>query len=258
MDIAKEISVVIQGPIDDRTYEAIDHYQYFKEVIVSTWEDEDFSLLAPATGAYSIVKSKYPDDMSKVNNQGSRYFMSFTTLAGSYLAKGKYVMKTRSDELYPDLTSMLKNLEKYPDRMQTTDNGFWKKLKGAVSNHLFIEQKKYLDEAMLRHVAFCHDSKSELNSILNYPEQSFGFFIAKSRAGTKVSSKEVWENINSLYKKNIFVTPCRDLPGHLHSGASAVGRGFKRSSLPYPLGRIDMHSGVHDINGLCQHIEDLP
>ena len=50
MEVKKEnITVVLQGPIDDRTYEAIDSYneQGFGEVIVSTWSDENIDFLLP-------------------------------------------------------------------------------------------------------------------------------------------------------------------------------------------------------------------
>ena len=53
------ISVIIQGPIDDRTYESIDSYsdQGFGEIIVSTWEDEDLSLLEKTDKEYILTTS---------------------------------------------------------------------------------------------------------------------------------------------------------------------------------------------------------
>ena len=57
----KDISVVIQGPVDERTYEAVDAYRGFGEVIVSTWDNEDISLLEKASGDYQIVLSSYDE-----------------------------------------------------------------------------------------------------------------------------------------------------------------------------------------------------
>ena len=43
----KDISILITGPLDDRTYESIDSYsdQGFEEIIVSTWDNENIDLL---------------------------------------------------------------------------------------------------------------------------------------------------------------------------------------------------------------------
>jgi len=257
MDICKDISVVIQGPLDERTYEAIDAYQYFNEVIVSTWDTDDLSLLEPASGKYKVVTSSYPENISSYFNEGSRYFMSQTTLTGALAASGKYVMKTRSDELYPDLSEMLNNLKEYPERVHTTDNGFWTNIKAAFSNHLFIEQTKYLIKAMKFHNIYCAniDPKLsfEINQNFRYAEQTFGYFIMLGR-GFDILDSDVAE----VYRKNIFVTPCSKLKDHLHSGQTTYkSRGFKRSTKPYPEGRPDVHSGKHDIRYLLQHIDDL-
>ena len=44
----KDISILITGPLDDRTYESIDSYsdQGFEEIIVSTWDDENIDLFS--------------------------------------------------------------------------------------------------------------------------------------------------------------------------------------------------------------------
>ena len=58
--------MVIQGPIDERTYEAVDAYQGFGEVIVSTWDDEDIGLLEKSSGDYQIVLSSYDEELEKL------------------------------------------------------------------------------------------------------------------------------------------------------------------------------------------------
>ena len=258
MDICKDISVVIQGPLDNRTYEAIDQYQYFNEVIVSTWNTDDISLLNQAVGKYKLVTSNYPQNIASYYNGGSRYFMAQTTFAGASIASGKYVMKTRSDELYPDLSAMLSNLEKYPDRVHTTDNGFWTNIKGAFSNHLFIDKTNHIVDAMSKHIAYSSkqdpQKSSYLNSIFMCAEQSFGYFLMLARGYDLLET-----NVNTVYKNNMFITPCYMLNGHLHSGQTSKdkARGFKRSSDPYPNGRKDVHNGRHDVRHLCQNIEDL-
>jgi len=136
MSIKNNISVVVQGPIDERTYEAIEAYQDFGEVIVSTWENEKIDLLSKAKGKYQLIQTRYPEDLERYNNHGYRYFIAKTTLEGSKLAKYDYVIKTRSDELYPNLYSFLSNFERYPHKTHTTDNGFWKHIPFCYSNQI--------------------------------------------------------------------------------------------------------------------------
>ena len=253
----KDISVVIQGPLDDRTYEAIDQYQNFGEVIVSTWDTDHPHLLNPATGEYKFVRSSYPDNLESYHNEGSRYFMAQTTLAGVEVATKKYTMKTRSDELYPDLEAMLKNLETYPDRVHTTDNGFWKDIKGAFSNHLFIDKTDNMLKAMRMHVDYSSgkmpDLARRINSKLICAEQTFGYFLMAARGYDILES-----DFKPVYRENIWITRCVELKGHLHSGqTSKPNGGFKRSTEPYPLGRKDESSGKANINRLVQHIEDI-
>jgi hypothetical protein len=74
-----DISIIITGPIDDRTFEAIDSYrsQGFEEIIVSTWDDEDLSLLDKTNEPYKLVLSKYPENIKEINNKGCSFFQSF-------------------------------------------------------------------------------------------------------------------------------------------------------------------------------------
>lgn len=239
MRIKKNISVVIQGPIDDRTYEAIDAYQDFSEVIVSTWEDQNIDLLKPAKGKYKLKVSKYPDDLNNYNNHGYRYFIAKTTLEGAKLATKPYVLKTRSDELYPNLDAIVSHFDLYPYKTHTTDNGFWKHIPFCYSNHLFIESKELLVKAcsMIEEYAA---GKLDSNIKLNTPEQTFGYYIMKAR-GFDLFTDD-WK---SVFRDNIFITPCSMLPEHLHSGGSYYNTiPFKRYP-NYPWGRPDNHQAEH-------------
>jgi len=87
-----DISIIITGPIDDRTFESIDSYydQGFEEVIVSTWKDEDLSLLNKTKKEYKLILSDnnafddtigsiddYPQDLKDViSNFGQNYIIT--------------------------------------------------------------------------------------------------------------------------------------------------------------------------------------
>tara|TARA_B100001778_G_C18591982_1_gene632707 strand:- start:1659 stop:2384 length:726 start_codon:yes stop_codon:yes gene_type:complete len=236
----KDISVVIQGPIDDRTYEAIDCYQGFAEVIVSNWAGEDISLLDKAAGSFTLVQSTYQNDTDTSFN----VFLAQTTMAGCLEAKTEYVLKTRSDELYPNLDKLIENLNLHPKRSHTTDNGFWRHIPHCYSNHLFIDKRDNVVKAMEYRLS----SKKKFKC----SESEFGYFLMKAR-GFDLSEK----NWKKIFRDNVFITACELLPNHLHSGQTFHGRGFKRSSDPYPKGRMERKDNTHNFKQLYQHVDQI-
>jgi hypothetical protein len=240
------ISVVIQGPIDNRTYEAINFYQDFGEVIISNWHDEDLKLLDRAFGEYKLVQSDYAS-LDNINNYN--LFLAQTTLAGAKIATNKYVLKTRSDELYPNLDKLIYNLNLFPKKSHTTNNGFWKHIPHCYSNHLFIDAKEYLITAMQLIIdMYIKNRKSNFQC----SESEFGYFLMKAR-GYDLTD-ENWKNV---FRENVHITPCAELHGHLHSGQSSSGRGFKRSQDPYPNGRMECKSRKHEILQLYNNSEEI-
>jgi len=231
-----DISVIITGPIDDRTFEAIDSYrsQGFEDIIVSTWEDENLELLNKTKQEYKLVFSKYPKNLSEINNQGCRFFQAFTTWKGSRLVTNKYVIRARSDELYPDLSKFVGNMRDNPKKVHTTDNGFWKIHKFCFSSHLFGGETQIIKEGCFMMVL--NAEKTFLGNLqLDYPEQCFGFyFLLANGCDIRLSP---WKQ---AFYENVFITPCKDLPGHLHSGQSFTGYRFKRNT-DYPDNRPDRH-----------------
>jgi hypothetical protein len=243
------ISVIIQGPIDDRTYESIDSYsdQGFGEIIVSTWEDEDFSLLEKTNKEYILTTSAYPKHFNQINNQGSRFFQAFTTWKGCLSASKQFVLRTRSDEIYPDLSKFVDNWSKYPDRIHTTNNGFWKKHNLCFSSHMFGAQKEVIEKGCA--LIVLHSEKKLYPDLeIAYPEQCFGIFFMFV-LGHNVFESD-WKKI---FYDNVFITPCSDLPGHLHSGQTLTSFNFKRVP-DYPNNRKDYNE---DVNSFYSDIEEF-
>ena len=248
MEVSKKnISVVLQGPIDERTYEAIDSYaeQGFEEIFVSTWSDEDTSLLNSSTHNFKLILSDYPD-MTSINNEGCRFFVALTTGLGALNATKDFVLKVRTDEFYPDLSKFIENWKKYPERLHTTNNGFWKHVPFNFSNHIYLCKKQTLFEACSMIV---HHSTGKILQDLNLisSEQAVGFFLMKS-LGYNLN-KENWKK---LFSENVYITPCSDLPGHLHSGQSFTNFKFKRVP-DYPNNRKDSAVQPHTLDKLYNH-----
>jgi hypothetical protein len=253
-DVKKDISVVIQGPIDDRTYEAIDCYQDFGEVILSTWSSgEDLSLLDSCNpnSNFTVIASDYPSSMEKIRNPGAIFYIATTTYNGSQNSNLPYTLKVRTDELYPNLDAMLENLIRHPKRIHTTDNGFWKQYPYCFSGHIFLAETEVIQNTMRSIISYC-SAPIPQNPTINICESILGFFFMLTKEQSLDLSQ--WKEI---FRKHMWITRCVDLPGHLHSGQSSWDRGFKRSSEPYPCGRKEMPNGCHDINNLYQHIEEI-
>jgi len=247
--IKDNISVVIQGPIDEKTYESIDSYldQGFSEIICSCWENCDIQLLKKSKRDYKIVTSEYPKNLKKIHNQGCRYFIAQTTLNGCLNSTKKYVLKTRSDEFYPDLSKFLKNFSIFPKKIHTTDNGFWRHIPFCFSNHLFLSQKDLMIKTCNSIIDHCIGEKFK-NLKIDFPEQEFGLFFMHS-----LGHNVLMEDWKKLFKEKIFITPCEDLPDHLHSGASAdPSKKFTRAK-NYPDDRPDGHNKKY----LIRNINDI-
>jgi len=243
------ISVVMQGPIDDRTYESIDSYseQGFGEIIVSTWEDEDFSLLEKAKSKFFITTAPYPKNLDQINNQGSRFFQAYTTWRGCRMATKEFVIRCRTDELYPDMSKFVENWAKYPERVHTTNNSFWKKHNLCFSCHMFGGLKDVIEKGCAL-VVLHSERKIYPNLEIAYPEQCFGVFFMFV-LGHNVFESD-WKKI---FYDSIFITPCSDLPGHLHSGQTLTSYNFKRVP-DYPNNRKDYNE---DVTAFYSNIEEF-
>ena len=244
----KDISILITGPLDDRTYESIDSYsdQGFEEIIVSTWDNENIDLLNKTNKKYKLVTYSYPEHLKKINNQGCRFYQSFTTWKGCTLATKPFVLRTRSDELYPDLNKFIKNWEENKERVHTTDNGFWKMHPCSFSTHVFGGPTQVVKEGCKMMVLNCENKFYE-NLKINYSEQCFAIFFMLAM-GKNLSDK----NWKQVFYENVFITPCSDLPDHLHSGQSFTNYKFTRVK-DYPNNRPDSQVIKHQKESMYTH-----
>lgn len=243
----KDISVVVQGPIDDRTYETIEVYQNFGEIIISCWNNDNPSLLDKSKNKnYILVTSHYPDSSTKYNNQGYRLYRAITTLAGINKSTKPFILKTRSDELYPNLDAMLAKWHKDPNKIHTTNNGFWKNIPFCMSGHIFLSKKEDMQYVMEQSIENCYyrDHYS-----FRCSEQQLAFYYMKYR-----DIELTIRNWRQHLKEHVTITSCDLLPGHLHSGGSSSGNKkltFVRKS-NYPKGTND-----HNINMLYNHENEI-
>ena len=239
----EDISIVVQGPIEEGTDEALNSFEGFSDIVLSTWENEDLSLLKDVKVDYRLVTSKYQDcgdtfleRLNKATGKPYCYWMYQTNYNGVANAKNKFSLKCRTDELYPDLSIFLDNFFKYPERIHTTNNGFWKHIPAMLSNHFFLGETEKLKNCFSNIKKFLSKesfTEKKFDNLL-YSEQIFGYFYMLENSLDILDTDWI-----DAFKKNVFITPMSDLPNHLHSGASDTSSQVKRVA-NFPNGRPDM------------------
>ena len=109
----KTVSIIIQGPLNARSIKTIPEYLKYGQVIVSCWDDNKISLLNEHENDIDIVVNKYSELKNFYKNPGAPapwVYQHHTTLEGLKIARGFHSIKLRSDESYPDLDAILKQL----------------------------------------------------------------------------------------------------------------------------------------------------
>ena len=255
----QDISVVVQGPIEPGTDETLNSFDGFSDIVLSTWEDEDFSLLDNVKVDYRTVTSRYEDCDKTLVERFNKvysgkpycYWMYQTNYNGVANAKNKFCLKCRTDELYPDLSIFLGNFFKYPERIHTTNNGFWRHIPAMLSTHLYLGEKEKLKKCFSNIKKFLSQedfTDKKFNHLL-FSEQLFAYFYMLENSFDILDNK--WTD---AFKKYVFITPMSDLPNHLHSGASNTSNEVKR--VPnFPNGRPDMEPVSVT---MYTHINEIP
>jgi hypothetical protein len=114
--------------------------------------------------------------------------------------------------MFLSLSKFIENWSNHPKRIHTTNNSFWKQHKMCFSSHLFAGPKNVIEEGC--RLITLHAKKEIFQNIeISYPEQCFGVFFMLT-LGKNVFHLD-WKKV---FYENIFITPCSELPGHLHSG----------------------------------------
>lgn len=214
------ISIIIQGPLNQRSINTIPEYLKYGEVIVSCWDDDDLSLLDKHTQNIKIVVNYYHDIMRKAiktNQQNPIILQNYTTHNALKQAKGYFAIKTRSDESYPVLDPLLNMLKKNRDSKEwykiVTSNIYFRhdsQFKFHPSDHLIAGNKNRMIEIFEESYLRCVTGRIKgLN-----PEQ----LIAHSTISTyfnpilKCREKPDSNRSKGQMKKHFDIIRIRDLP----------------------------------------------
>ena len=143
-ELEKKISIIIQGPLNERSIKTIPKYLNYGEVILSYWDKDNKKLLNQVSNEVKLVENR-TEDVSpfvfKTRNKNPFAYQYFTTLNGLKSAKSNLAIKTRSDESFPYLDRFTKNMI---DNMNTKNkDGIYNWFKITCSNIYFRKDKEF-------------------------------------------------------------------------------------------------------------------
>lgn len=171
----KDITLLIAGPIQDRSMQNIECYKNFcQKIIVHTWDDINIKPKSGPNdqGSYEKLLIKYlklfdnnSDEKVKLYIQSppkepcrNAMFRHYKTLMnqiagileGAKRCETKYIIRTRSDEFFTDLQPLITKYCKNKKEHIVAGNVVWKKytcnyipLKGIhMGDHLFMAETK--------------------------------------------------------------------------------------------------------------------
>ncbi|NBT88534.1 MAG: hypothetical protein EBT51_09565, partial [Flavobacteriaceae bacterium] len=107
------VSIIIQGPLNNRSIKTIPSYLTYGQVIVSCWDNDDLSKLDPYINEIDLVVNNYADALPRARRTHHRnpiILQNFTTHHALKKATGYFTIKTRSDESWPELDPLLNML----------------------------------------------------------------------------------------------------------------------------------------------------
>jgi hypothetical protein len=137
-------SIIIQGPLNDRSIKTIPTYLSYGQVIVSCWDNDDLSKLDPYLNQIDLVVNNYADALPKAMRTHHRnpiILQNFTTHNALKKATGHFTIKTRSDESWPVLDPLLNMLRTNRDT-KNPETGIYNDYKIITSNIYFRYDKQ--------------------------------------------------------------------------------------------------------------------
>lgn len=164
-----DLSILIQGPINEISLGAIDDYVKFtKNIIISTWNLEESDILNLNNRFNNICNLKIvthtqPDYLSLLREgeivgipkDTTFYWQILGVSLGVNICDTKYIIRTRSDEYYKNLNPLLEQVQ--TNGFKFTCGNIW--FRKRTIKHLHIGDHLYFSETDLL--------KKSLNMLLN-------------------------------------------------------------------------------------------
>lgn len=222
-----DLSILIQGPINEVSLSAIEDYSKFsKNIIISTWNLDE-------NGAREIIEkyknycniklvSEQQPDYKKMISDGKLFGISNDTtfywqILGLYLGVSncdtKYIIRTRSDEYFKNLEPLINKF--FTNGEKFTCGNIWFRPKSYkslhIGDHLYITQTDLLNKSLTYLMNVFSGKFLNVNAVpqmsymfgstgggFNSPEQ----VLAKALIISKINPKDTSELTKIYYDTN--------------------------------------------------------
>ena len=220
----KSISIIIQGPLNLRSIEAIPDYIKYGEVIVSCWDTDDISLLDKYKDKIKIIVNKYSDALPfarKTHLTNPIILQYHSAYNGIKKSSGNFCIKLRSDERFPNLDNLIKKLISNRDNENSwfkiiTSNIYFrydKQKKFHPSDHIVAGCKTRMKEIYKKCLFKCkHGFYNNIG-----PEQLLGICTIETYfdKNNKTWDRAIPEHSVSLMQKHFDIIKISDLPNRI-------------------------------------------
>ena len=222
----RTVSIVIQGPLHERSIKTIPEYLKYGEVVVSCWDKDNLNLLEEHRDKVTLVVNKYSEvPRSRLRSLGRHgpnpwILQNYSSYHGLKKAKGFFGIKVRSDESYPDLDAIVDKLYFWNEdtdastKFITSDIYFRfdKEEKFHPSDHIIAGKRGQLERGFKKAIL---NARAELQKKYGFPEQ----LICESLLEGSWDHKEgryilpIRERSKEMMKKYFDIIPIRLLKG---------------------------------------------
>lgn len=216
----KDITIIIQGPLNATSLNNLANYSEFGKIIVSHWSEDSIDLQrqlvelqVKCKNLSSISSSDPPEPFMHPGLVGSkqqedyRYHQFQSFHEALKLCKTKYAIKTRSDEYWLNVDPLLEEFSKDTNKL-VTSNVFCKPYYGQpyhVSDHLMLARTDLLLSSM---EVIASQTRNRLNVVATECSFGYGFLSAKYQSESKSdplpSNQEAFKNDFSYVNINEF------------------------------------------------------
>ena len=209
-----ELSIIIQGPLNEASLSNINNYKkYSSNIIISCWQTDDICTIQDSE--ITVLRNKLPD-LERVkkhyaDQSANHYYQLYSTHRGLALCDTSYTLKVRSDEYYSNIAPLLTTLNQNINDVVTVD---WVNTK-VLSDHILLASTNLLrksfsylvyeylkDEVptyMLRDSLAPSIEEIIAQTLINFSETNLTFPVVK--VDDLGSIRCVWNHRNIVYTK---------------------------------------------------------
>ena len=222
-DFEKSLSIIIQGPLNNRSINTIPQYLKYGNVIVSCWDNNDLSKLDKYKDSINIVVNKYSDIKRYPSRPGSQapwILQNHTTYNALMKVETNLSIKVRSDESYPNLDKLIDKLQALPYSKNwskiITSNIYFRydrEKKFHPSDHIIAGLTSRMRDVFRMSTNLCSRKQPDID----FPEQLICKAVVESHRYSSVEHADILDKSNSkeIMKRHFDIIRISDLPGHI-------------------------------------------